>query len=65
MALYFRMALYLLGGVLAGQGIAVFDAEAGTITFKIESLTTMGAGLTAFAATFLTSRIAKARGGAT
>ena len=65
MALYIRMALYLLGGVLAGQGIAVFDAEAGTITFKIESLATMGAGLAAFAATFLTSRIAKARGGAT
>lgn len=63
--LYIRMFLYLAAGVLAGQGIAVFDAEAGTITFQIEQVATALAGLAAFAGTFLTSRIAKARGGPT
>jgi len=63
--LYIRMALYLLGGLLAGQGLAIFDPEAGTITFEIDSLAQTLSGLGAFVLTFCTSRIAKRRGGAT
>ncbi len=63
--LYIRMALYLLGGLLAGQGLAIFDAEAGTITFEIDSLAQALSGLGAFALTFCASRVSKRRGGAT
>jgi hypothetical protein len=63
--LYIRMGLYLVGGVLAGQGLAIFDADAGTITFKIESLAQALSGVGAFAATFAASRIAKSRGWST
>lgn len=60
-----RMVIYLLTGVLVGQGLAVYDAEAGTVTFRIEDLPLALSGLAAFVGTFVTSRIAKARGGAT
>lgn len=63
--LYIRMALYLLGGLLAGQGLAIFDPEAGTITFEIDSLAQTLSGLGAFVLTFWASRISKRRGGAT
>lgn len=65
MMLYIRMALYLIGGLLAGQGLAIFDPEAGTITFQIDSLAQTLTGLVAFVGTFATSRVAKRRGGAT
>lgn len=65
MMLYIRMGLYLAAGILAGQGIAVFNPEAGTVTFQIDELATALAGLATFAGTFAASRIAKARGGAT
>ena len=63
--LYIRMFLYFLSAALAGQGVAVFDAEAGTLTFQIDSLAQLLTGVTTFAGTFVTSRVAKARGGAT
>ncbi|MCA0856168.1 hypothetical protein [Phaeobacter italicus] len=65
MTLYIRMFLYLAAGVLAGQGLAIFDAEAGTVTFKIDSLAQALTGLATFIGTFAASRIAKRRGGAT
>lgn len=65
MMLYIRMFLYLCAGVLAGQGIAVFDPEAGTVTFQIDQLSAALAGLATFAGTFFASRVAKSRGGAT
>ena len=42
-----------------------FDARAGTITFDLESLSTFIAGLIVAVGTFLWSRIAKRKGGAT
>ncbi|WP_109464417.1 hypothetical protein [Albibacillus kandeliae] len=63
--LYIRMFLYLAAGVLAGQGLAVFDPEAGTVTFHLESVATLLGGVAAFAGTFAASRFAKARGGRT
>lgn len=65
MMLYIRMALYLVSGLLAGQGLAIFDADAGTLTLKIEDLAVALSGLAAFAGTFLASRVAKVRGGKT
>jgi len=65
MMIYIRMALYLIGGLLAGQGLAIFDAEAGTITFEIDNLAHALSGLAAFVGTFAVSRVAKRRGGAT
>lgn len=65
MMLYVRMALYLIGGLLAGQGLAIFDPEAGTITFQIDSLAQTLTGVAAFVGTFAVSRVAKRRGGAT
>jgi hypothetical protein len=65
MGLYLRMVLYLVSGVIAGQGLAIFDAEAGTITFRIDDLVTVAGGAATFVATFLSSRVAKAKGGAT
>ena len=65
MTLYIRMALYLVFGVMAGQGLVIFDADAGTVTFKVDDLLIVGTALAGFVGTFLTSRIAKAKGGAT
>ena len=63
--LYLRMFLYLVFGVLAGQGLVVFDAASGTVTFKVEDLLTLGGALAGFVGTFAASRIAAARGGKT
>lgn len=65
MTLYIRMALYLIFGALAGQGLVVFDQTAGTVTFNIEDVVTVLSGLGGFVATFIVSRVAKARGGKT
>lgn len=65
MMLYLRMFLYLCAGLLAGQGLAIFDPEAGTVTFHIDSLAQALSGLAAFVGTFALSRVAKKRGGAT
>ena len=65
MTLYIRMALYLVFGVLAGQGLVIFDADAGTVTFKVDDLMILGTAMAGFVGTFITSRFAKAKGGAT
>ena len=65
MTLYIRMALYLVFGVLAGQGLVIFDADAGTVTFKVDDLMVLGTALAGFLGTFFSSRIAKAKGWAT
>lgn len=65
MMLAIRMGLYLIFGVLAGQGLVVFDQTAGTVTFDIEDVATALAGLGGFVVTFAASRVAKARGGKT
>lgn len=65
MMLYLRMAVYFVSALLAGQGLAVVDHDAGTLTFRIEDLTVALGGAGAFAGTFVISRLAKARGGAT
>lgn len=63
--LYLRMALYLVFGVLAGQGLVVFDADSGSVTFKIDDLMMAGTALAGFVGTFWASRVAKRKGGAT
>jgi hypothetical protein len=65
MMLAIRMGLYLIFGAMAGQGLVVYDQVAGTVTFEVEHLAIGLAGLAGYAATFITSRIAKARGGKT
>lgn len=59
--LYIRMFLYALFGIVAGQGLAVYDAEAGTLTFHVEHLATLATGALGFVTTFITSRFAKHR----
>lgn len=65
MGLYIRMALYFLSSGAAALGIAAFDPEAGTITFDLKAVELLLGGLATFAATFFSSRVAKARGGNT
>ncbi|MCK9543698.1 MAG: hypothetical protein M0R03_16890 [Novosphingobium sp.] len=65
MTLTVRMILYFLFAGAASQGVAVFDADAGTLTFEIESLTAAVSGVIGFAGTFIASRWAKLRGGLT
>lgn len=65
MFLAIRMILFFLFAGIAGQGIAVFDPDAGTLTFELESLTATVTGLIGFIGTFISSRWAKARGGLT
>ena len=60
-----RMILYFLSALVAGQGLAIYDHEAGTITFAIEDLALAIGGIATFGGTFVLGRFAKARGGAT
>lgn len=61
MMLAIRMVLYFLSALLAGQGLAVYDPEAGTITFEIESLALALGGVVTFAGTFVVSRFSRQR----
>ena len=65
MMLYIRMVLYLIFGVMAGQGLVVFDAVEGTVTFKVEDALIAGTAIVGFVGTFITSRVAAAKGGKT
>jgi len=60
-----RMIIYFLSALIAGQGIAVFDPDAGTLTFDLEHIELLLGGIATFIGTFWTSRIAKKNGGAT
>jgi len=63
--LYVRMFLYLVFGAMAGQGLVIFDADTGDVSFNIEDVMTLAQGLVGFVATFASSRVAKSNGGAT
>lgn len=65
MMLFVRMALYALSAGMAGYGIGTYDQGAGTFTLQLDQLAEVIAGAGAFVATFIASRIAKARGGKT
>lgn len=65
MALYIRMALYLIFGVIAGNGLAVYDANEGTLTFHVDQLEPVLTGLFGFVSTFVAGRFAKSKGGTT
>lgn len=60
-----RMVLYFLSALIAGQGVAVFDPDAGTLTFDLEHLELAIGGLGTFLGTFWAGRVAKRRGGTT
>ena len=59
------MVLYFFFASLSSQGVDVYDPQTGIISFHIEELVTVLTGLGGFIATFLGSRWAKKRGGAT
>lgn len=65
MTLYIRMGLYFIFAALASQGIVVFDQTDGTVAFQVEDLALVLGGVVAYAVTYVTSRIAKSRGGKT
>jgi len=57
------MLLYFAFTTLANQGFVLFDQAAGVVSFKIEDVVMIATGLAGFVATFLWSRVAKAKGG--
>lgn len=61
MFLAIRMVLYFLFPLVASQGLAVWDEEAGTLTFHIESLVPAIVGFLGFIGTFIASRFASKR----
>ena len=65
MALYIRMILYFVSALIAGQGVAVFDATAGTLTIDLKSVEAAAGGFLTFVGTFIAGRVAKSKGGAT
>ncbi len=65
MALLIRMALYYLFGALSGLGWLHWDAASHMLTIDVDAAIPAVLGIAGFGGTFLWSRIAKARGGAT
>lgn len=66
MFLYLRMLLYLVSGIWAGNAdFVVFDQATGDLTVNMDDLGHFLSGLAGFAVTWIASRWAKARGGAT
>jgi hypothetical protein len=63
--LFIRMALYLGGAFVAGQGWATFNPDAGTLTIALDPLVEVLAGFAVFGGTFAASRLVKKRGGTT
>lgn len=61
MLLAVRMVLYFLFPLVASQGLAVWDEEAGTLTLHVENLTAAIVGLLGFIGTFIASRFAVKR----
>lgn len=61
MYLAIRMVLYFLSAAFASQGLAVYDEAAGTITFQIDNLAQVLAGVATYLATFISSRFAANR----
>jgi hypothetical protein len=59
------MALYALFSALASVGLIDFDHATGDVAFNIYNWELVATGIVGYVATFVTSRVAKARGGAT
>jgi hypothetical protein len=59
------MVLYAAFSAMASEGLIFFDAEAGTITLRVDDLMLLGTGAVGYIGTFAAGRYAKARGGAT
>ena len=56
--------LYPFFAWLASQGVGAHDAEAGTFVIQIDNVAQLIVGLLGYAATFVSSRLAKKKGGA-
>ena len=65
MGLYIRMVLYFLFAGLAGFGIGQYDAQAEIYSISVDQTVALIAPILGFVGTFISSRIAKGRGGAT
>ena len=65
MMLYIRMALYAAFAGLAGMGYGEMSADGAHFSVSIDMLAEVIGGTIGFVGTFIASRIAKARGGAT
>ena len=65
MMLYIRMGLYAAFAGLAGMGYGEMSADGGSFTVSISQTAEIVGGALGFGGTFVASRIAKARGGAT
>ena len=65
MGLPIRMVLYFIAAAASGAGFASFDAEAGDLTVNLDDLAVIIGGVLTYAGTFVASRVAKAKGGAT
>lgn len=65
MTLFIRMGLYFIFGNLAALGYLQFDQITGTVTIEVNNLAPTLIGGAGYLATFVWSRIAKRKGGAT
>ena len=59
------MAIYFVFAALASQGLVIFDAEGGTVTFEIEKVEYVLSGIGGYLGTYVISRIGKKMGWAT
>lgn len=62
MGLIFRMAIYFAFAALASQGLVIFDAEGGTVTFEIEKVEYVLSGIVGYLSTYGVSRVGKKLG---
>ncbi len=65
MMLYIRMGLYAIFAGLAGMGYGELSADGARFTVSIDTMAELVGGSAGFVGTFVVSRIAKSRGGAT
>ena len=65
MTLFIRMGLYFVFGNLAALGYLHFDQVTGIVTIEVNNLAPTLIGVAGYAGTFVWSRVAKKRGGAT
>lgn len=63
--LYFRMAVYIGAVPFAAYLGGSFDHETGLLTVDVNRIFELASGVGVAVATFLSGRVAKARGGAT
>lgn len=63
--LYLRMLFYAIFAGLAGAAIGDFDSFSGVYSISIEQVVDVVGPMVGFVVTFIFSRVAKVRGGAT